>query len=197
MSRPSFLVHPSTARFRKVAGTADRWIRVHETCAYRAASPRWAQNDRLLDGEGSRRQGGRWSAPGIRAAYLCESPEVSLSEYLAGTRGAGIPDRSGLPAVVAWGEVRLQRVLDLTSAEACAALGLDLEALLAAPWRQENEAGRESEPQSLGGAARAAGIEALRTPSAAVAGAVNLVVFVDRLLPGSLLESHGLTTDDR
>lgn len=140
-------------------------------------------------------QGGRWSAPGIRAAYLCESPEAALSEYLAGARDAGIPDRSGLPAVVAWGEVRLQRVLDLTRPAACAALGIDLTRLLASPWRSENECGQVSESQAWGGAARSSGSEALRVPSAAVAGAVNLVVFVDRLLPGSRLSAHGLSVE--
>ncbi len=184
--------HPSARRLRSALKRADPWIRKWTGSAYRAASPEWAHDERLLDGEGARKQGGRWSAPGVRAAYLCESAEAALAEFLAGSRAAGIPDQRVLPVVVTWAEVRLQHVLDLTTAAACTDLGLDLDRLLTTPWRAENVAGREAEPQSLGGVARTLGLEALRVPSAAVPGAVNLVVFVDRLDTGSRLDPHGL-----
>jgi len=114
-----------------------------------------------------------------------------LSEYLAGSRGLGIPDAFALPAVVASAAVRLQRTLDLTSSATVSALGLDLGRFLANGWREENEVGRESEPQAFGAAARSLGIEALRVPSVADLAVANLVVFVDRLGPGSSVNARG------
>lgn len=37
-----------------------------------------------LDGEGAFRYGGRWNSPGVRVAYLSNSPSLAQLEYLAG-----------------------------------------------------------------------------------------------------------------
>jgi hypothetical protein len=69
---------------------------------------------------------------------------------------------------------------------------MDVRRLIDADWEAENSVGLEAESQAWGRAAGIAGFEAMRVPSAAKVGAVNVVVFVDQLLPRSRIESHGL-----
>lgn len=171
---------------------AGPWTRLYSGTVFRAASPEWARRQNLLDGRGAFRVGGRWSPPGIHAAYVSERAEAALSEYLARARAQWLPDHSELPAVVASGEVHLQRILDLSGPKPFLGPGIQIERPFASRWAEENEAGRESESQAWGRVASEVGFEAIRVPSAAVAGAMNLVILVELLLPESKVESRGL-----
>ncbi len=124
--------------------------------------------------------------------YLSETPEAALSEQLAHARRHRTPVHFALPAVIAWGRIDLLRVLDLTEDSVIDRLGNEVRLWANSDWQADNESGLECITQSFGQAAIERGIEALRVPSAAVARAVNLVVHVDALDPGSRLEAHGL-----
>lgn len=193
MKRPKLVPHRSSRAIRGALTGAGPWTRAYSGTVFRAASPEWARSKNLLDGRGAFRIGGRWSPPGIHAAYVSERAEAALSEYLARARAQWLPDHSELPAVVASGEVHLQRILDLSVANPLLALGIDVAWLLASSWAEENEVGRESESQAWGRVASEVGFEGIRVPSAAVAGAMNLAIFVERLLPESKVESRGMT----
>ncbi|MBL8862222.1 MAG: RES family NAD+ phosphorylase [Planctomycetes bacterium] len=191
---PALTAQASCARFRRaLEDVASRGVRITGP-RFRATSPRWAASRRLLDGEGARRGGGRWNPPGIPVAYLSDTPEAALTGYPAGLRSAGFAVNGGLPAVIAWGEVDLHRVLDLKQPTVRARL--KARPGLALDWRAENEAGREAVSQALGRAAREAGFEGLLVPSAVVHGVMNLVVFVDRIGRSSRVEAHGLLSPD-
>ncbi len=157
---------------------------------YRAAEERWATTVELFSGKGAQRIGGRWNAPGTATVYASLDPEVALKEWLAQAKRAGIPVRSRLPVAVSWGEVDLQRLVDLTSSLTLRRLA-PRKALLAVEWGLENDAGRESLPQAVGRAALKLGCEALLVPSA-VTRAANLVLFPQALRPGSRVVPHGL-----
>ena len=47
---------------------------------YRIVQEHWAAN--AMDGEGARRFGGRWNAPGVAAVYLAESRALAALEIL-------------------------------------------------------------------------------------------------------------------
>lgn len=47
---------------------------------YRIVQSRWAES--ALDGEGARKYGGRWNAPGLPAVYLAESRALAALEIL-------------------------------------------------------------------------------------------------------------------
>ena len=103
----------------------------------------------------------------------------------------GIPPEQGMPAVLGWGDVELQRALDVTDSSLLRALRITKKGLLDVDWEGENEAGRESLPQALGLAALMCGYEGLLVPSAA-AKARNLVIFPQALRVGSRVKAHGL-----
>ncbi|HVS18142.1 MAG TPA: RES family NAD+ phosphorylase [Planctomycetota bacterium] len=86
--------------------------------------------------------------------------------------------------------------LDLTAAEVVEAHALDLDALAADPWWRTQGAGRDSLTQAVARAAFEAGLEGLIVPSAAVAGALNLAVFPDRLPTERLPRARGIDAAD-
>ena len=57
---------------------------------YRIVKSKWAQ---ALDGEGSRRYGGRWNHPGTSCIYTSESRALALLEYTINTNPDDIPRR--------------------------------------------------------------------------------------------------------
>jgi RES domain-containing protein len=159
---------------------------------YRCAAPQWCAAKRFFDGAGARSTGGRWNPVGLRAAYASTKPEAALAESLASARRAGIADQDALPLVVGWGEVRLQRVLDLRSKRVRRRLKCTTSELLDPDWQALASDGAPALSQSIGAVAAEVGYEALLAPSAAVRGTVTLVVFPGTRLAGSRLIPHGL-----
>jgi RES domain-containing protein len=151
---------------------------------YRFCLQRYAHPDTLVSGAGALKAGGRWNAPGaFRAVYCASSLELGLREYTASAVSAGTDITRLLPLAAFAVRVDLARLLDLTSPDVLAALGVTADQLVADPWSAANREGRESLCQAIGRAAFMAGVEALRTPSrhASTPGDCNIV-----LLPGNL-----------
>ena len=183
------------ARFAELAAAMARAAALATTWEgefYRSCKVRYARSADLTSGAGSLRWGGRWNGPGVaRVVYGSATPEAAVSESLAGLRRAGIEPARAAPFVIAAVRARFT-ALDLTAGAALEALGLTAEELAADRWWLAQGRGAESLTQALGRAAFEAGLGGLRVASRAVPGAVNLVVFVDRLGADGLLEGRGL-----
>jgi len=76
--------------------------------------PRWAHAP--LSGEGARLHGGRYNPPGIQAFYSALDPHTAYAEYTQ-----ALYDRPGLLCSF---DIEAARIIDLTSAEGLAAVGL-------------------------------------------------------------------------
>ncbi len=137
-----------------------------------------------MNGEGSRRFGGRWNPKGIAMVYASLTPEVAMAEALANNRYYGIPVEDAMPRTFVAIDVRLSRVLDLRSALAWNALGIELHDLKHVDWRLEATKGIEPLTQKIGRAAHARRWEGLVVPSAAAEGH-NLLVLPEHLGNGS------------
>lgn len=131
--------------------------------------------DRILSPEGSVLHGGRYNPKGVFGALYCgDTEEVCRAEVAKAA--AHLPLAAFVVGTI---QVQLQKVLDLTDDQVLMTLGLTRADLTkAGDWRLT---------QHLGALAREAGFEALLVPSAAGPG-TNLVIFSDRLLPGSSIE---------
>lgn len=154
---------------------------------FRSTTPKYATEDDLVTGEGSRRLGGRWNPIGLAAVYGSFSPETAMAETLSLNRYYGVPVENAMPRTFVAIEVRLRRVLNLTDGGIRRRLRISLERFLKTDWRKENDAGREALTQAVGQAAALAKFEAIRVPSAQVADAENLIVFPSMLLKSSRL----------
>jgi RES domain-containing protein len=187
--RTAMLHHPESDRLHRAVERcvprAIRWAGV----VYRSASPRYANKGALLTGTGSKRAGGRWNPPNsFRTVYSSLDPHTALDEVLAYFRHYKIPIESAMPRVTVSVEVRLQRVLDLTNGAIRSALRVSERRVLAAPWREEQKAGREALTQALERLASEWGWEGLLAPSAARSGGVNLMILPANMLQESSLE---------
>lgn len=155
---------------------------------FRSTTPQYATEIDLVSGEGSRLQGGRWNLPGIAAVYASLSPETAMAETLAHFRYYGFPVHSAMPRTFAAIEVRLLKVLDLTSGDMRQRVRISESRLLNADWRRALDAGKPALTHLLGRASFDAGFEGLLVRSAVDEEGQNLVVFPDNLLPSSKLE---------
>jgi RES domain-containing protein len=154
---------------------------------FRATVTSYANLADLLSGKGSARFGGRWNPPGCRSVYGSLDPHTAMSESLANYEDHGIPLSQAMPLVFVGINARLQAVLDVTSAEFLAPLGLTISDLLRVDWQAEQDAGREGLTQAIGRAAYVAGVEGILVPSARVSASQNIVVFPQRRRKGSSL----------
>lgn len=91
---------------------------------WRVLAPRWAH--RPLDGEGAARNGGRWNPRGIPALYLSAELTTAVAEY---EQDIGIR-----PGTFCAYHVQMDSILDLTSANVLASLGVD-PAERFVPWK--------------------------------------------------------------
>src|SRR5437763_13148806 len=64
---------------------------------YRSSTPKYATEDDLVSGEGSKIHGGRWNPPGIAALYMSLTPETAMAETLAHHRYYGIAVEEAMP----------------------------------------------------------------------------------------------------
>ncbi len=173
----SLLSHPEFGRLARSVQTACSTLPWKGTC-FRFAEEQWSSSQTLFSGKGAKQVGGRWSPPGLAAAYVSLDAGTAVEEWLAQLARAGIPPEVRLPGVLCSGECDLQAVLDLRASKNLRALGVKSKELLHARWEADNRTGHESLPQALGRAALKAGCEALLVPSA-IANATNMV-----FLPG-------------
>lgn len=149
---------------------------------YRACDPAYANTRDLLTGEGSRKHGGRWNAPGIMAiVYLAQSWEGAMAETLGVASRYGFDPSARLPLTLVAVDAVLEAVVELADPQLCAMLKLFPDAIDQCDWRAENAAGREGLTQALGRAAFAAGFHGIIVPSAARCGLGNLNIFPDNL----------------
>jgi RES domain-containing protein len=156
--------------------------------AFRFADLDFAGPTKLLNGSGSKGRGGHWSPRGIAAACASRDPDTAMAEVQAHNRYYKTPVEEGFPLAIVAFRFRLQRALDLFD-ERVETLLLDfLDRMAVEDWREAQRTKGESTTQAVGRLAWKEGVEALVVPSYAIAGGVNIVVFPDRLLEGSMLE---------
>ena len=149
---------------------------------YRVSDPTYANTRDLLTGEGSRKYGGRWNAPGsLSVVYLAQSIEGAIAETLGMASHYGFNPAARLPLTLVAVEAILGAVLDLTDAQVRKALGTTLSAMGKCDWRGENAAGREAMTQALGRAAFANGLHGIIVPSATKRTFINVNVFPSHL----------------
>jgi RES domain-containing protein len=148
---------------------------------------------KLLDGKGSFRFGGRWSAAGsFLAVNLSTTENAAFNEGSAGFAYYKLPLVEIKPKVIVGVRLKLGKVIDLTNPKGVNKQPwLRLDELLAEDWRKVNEGGHESQGQAFGRAAHDVGAEGLLAPSARVADGVNLVYFPESLLGRSKVEILG------
>lgn len=147
----------------------------------------------MLDGKGSFKYGGRWSAAGtFPAVNLSTTEDAALHESSAKFSYYRLPLANVRPKVVAGIRLKLGKVIDLTNRRGIGKQPwLRLEELLAEDWRKVNDAGHESQSQAFGRAAHDRGAEGLLTPSARVQDGVNLVYFPESGLGAGKIQILG------
>jgi RES domain-containing protein len=122
---------------------------------YRHLAPRYDP----CGGEGARIRGGRFNPPGSFAVlYLCLSRPCAVAEYLRYASRQTVGAEGFLPRSLYEYEVRIDRVLDLTDSSVREHVGAEERDLVGDRWEPA---------QRIGAAAYEAGIEAIRSPSAA------------------------------
>lgn len=153
--------------------------------AYRLIPAQFAGT--ALSSIGSFRRGGRYNPrEAFEALYLADTPLTALQEInLVRVTDAAILSAKSSPRLLLSVEVALAAVLDVTTVPVQDALDTNLQELTGS-WLVMNAGGRIAPTQALGTTAyHHGGFEALRVPSAQDPRAANLVVFPDRLRPGS------------
>ncbi len=145
---------------------------------YRACSPEYANTRDLLAGEGARRNGGRWNAPGsFPMVYLAQSVEGAIAETLGVAGQYGFDPAARLPMTLVAIDATLDRVLDLTDVRVRRTIGTTLTAMTRCAWRDENAADREALTQAIGRAAHQAGPQGILVPSAVKRSLRNISIF--------------------
>lgn len=112
--------------------------------------------------------------------------QTALEETLVHARYYGLPVHASMPRTFVAIEFTLESILDLTEGRNRQALRISEKRLRECDWRAETRGGAMPITQQVGGAAAAAGFEAILVRSASDSGA-NLVVFVDNMRSGSRL----------
>jgi RES domain-containing protein len=158
--------------------------------AFRAAPLEFSRLAKLLNGFGSLRIGGRWSAAGsFPAVNLSLTQEGAIDESGAAFSYYNFAAQDVKPKVIVGVRLGLEKVVDLRRLHSKKWLSLD--ELLGEDWRKINDSGYESESQALGRAIHAVGAEALITPSARVEGVENLVFFPESITRAATVEILG------
>jgi len=130
---------------------------------------------------GSLKQGSRWNPPGeFGAVYTSLSESTARAELLRMAQRRGVVVSDLAPRELVLLRVSLTRVLDLTDPHILSTLGIEPKDLVENDW---------SRTQQIARAAREAGFEAVRVPSAAGRGN-NLVIFPDRLVAASQIREQ-------
>lgn len=155
---------------------------------FRSVSPEYANATDLLSGIGSKTFGARFTPKGgFPCVYGSLDPDTAMAEALAFHRRAGIPVEQAMPRVFVSIRVHAQRILSLTDGHIRTLLRISHRGLTEEQWQEKQNRGREALTQAIGRVARNLGFEGLLTSSAQGAGE-NIVIFSDKLLPGSRLK---------
>jgi RES domain-containing protein len=162
--------------------------------AFRSTALHYRNPQEILNGEGSRRCGGRWNPCGeFAAVYASLDLETAMAETLAHGRYYRLPERAAMPRVFWAIEVRLGLVLDLRNPETHRRLSISRRSLQCEDWRRTARTPTGSLTQAFGRAAFSACVEGLLVPSAARRDGTNLVVFPANLRPRSHLRIERAT----
>ncbi len=177
------------AELKRLKRRFSKWQGV----AFRAAPLEFSRLETLLDGKGSLRAGGRWSAAGtFRAVNLSTTQEVAVKEGSANFTYYNFALSDVRPRLLVGVRFKLGRVIDLTATDGIQSLkSIHLTELLAEDWRKVNDSGHESQSQALGRAVHDIGAEGLLAPSVRVPGGVNLVYFPESVLGKGKVEILG------
>ena len=161
--------------------------------AFRASALEFARAVRLLDGLGSFRTGGRWSAAGsFRAVNMSLTQETALRESGANFTYYNLAARDVRPKLLVGIRLSLEKVIDLTKSRGVGKTKwLALDQLLAENWRKINDGGHEAQSQAFGRAAHDIGAQAIIAPSAQENRGINLVYFPDSLPKQNAIEILG------
>jgi RES domain-containing protein len=152
---------------------------------YRFASRNYSDRNRFTDGEGARRSGGRFTPIGAqRTLYLSLDRATATAELDSWYAYYDIPDTAFQPRILAAVAVSVAMLLDLSSAETLAELGLATDVVLE-EWRPISDNGGVASVQTLGRLVYEAGFEGIRFPSARRGNGVNLALFPDNFRDGS------------
>lgn len=184
--KPSIQRHPESDQLREwlkqSMPLADRWTGT----LYRATTIEYANRGDLLAGVGSRKSGARWTPRGrFNAVYGSLEPDTAMAEALANYREFGIPVWEAMPLVFVAVTVKLQAVLDLTSADVQRILRVSIRRMTATDWLKAQQHGEEALTQAVGRIAWEEKLEGLLVPSARRKGALNIVLFPSRRRRGS------------
>jgi RES domain-containing protein len=120
------------------------WFSEWSGIAFRAASLEFARAVKLLDGKGSLKFGGRWSAAKtFPAVNLSTTQDSALRESGANFDYYHLRSINVAPKVVVGVQLRLRKMIDLTDSQGISQQPwLCLKELLAEDWRKVNDAGR-------------------------------------------------------
>lgn len=152
---------------------------------YRFAGRDYADRDRFTDGEGARRNGGRFTPiGGPRTLYLSQDRATATAELDAWYEYYGVPDTAFQPRVLAAVAVSVGLLLDLSVPETLAEIELTPD-LVAVDWRPISDSGSVAPVQTFGRLVYEAGFEGVRFPSARRPGGFNLALFPDNYRDGS------------
>lgn len=176
--------------FARVSKSLDHAISLRCTIV-RSVGTRYASELGFLSGEGAAKMGGRWNPRGIRAVYGSLDVITATCEAYQNFVDYGFPLSNVLPRVMAGAEADLQAVLDLTKTVQRRKLGVPLRDLVNDDWHKCQAEGKDSTTQIIARACHFLKLEGLLVPSARRKGGQNLVIFPDRLLPGSSLKLLG------
>ena len=162
-----------------------------EAVVVRSVAMTYASKTDFLSGEGAAKYGGRWNRPGIRVIDASLDVITATHEAYENLISFGFSLSSIKPRVIAGAAVKLQRIVDLTDPRARRRIGFSLTELVEEDWFAIQKAGEESWTQAIGRGVREAGFEAMVVPSARRKSGKNIVIFSDKLLPGSSLKVLG------
>ena len=172
--------NPAFAQFRR--RIKESLFRPWKGTIYRLTTLQYRNPDKILQGEGSYWNGGRWNAiRSFQAVYGSTDAVVALAEQQATAQYAGLPYPFRETRLVVAVDVDLARVVDLTDAGNLETLGVTAEELLE-DWRKVQEQGFESFTQALGRALFAAKAEGLVSLSARVGNGINVAYFPENEL---------------
>jgi len=176
----------SIERLKAILNTAP--LVTYSGYSYRVIEDRW-RND-PLSAIGALQSGGRYNAPGaFSLLYTANSRVTALKEVQAlfDTPDGQLADVPRNPELILTLEITLRRILDLTDAALCAALGTSREELISEiPSRFIiNAQGKTTATQNLGAACHLSQrISALKVPSGAHSVGYCLNIYPDRLVAG-------------
>jgi len=159
-------LHPRSSELAAALKNCLTWAEAWEGTAYRFVTLQYANRQDLLSGAGSRRNGARWNPPGeFNVIYGSLDPETAMAESLGTFSAFGVPPEKARPRVFVAIQLKLQAVLDLTTAQAGATHRIEFKQLAKENWQDLQNRGDESLSQAIGRTCWELRLEAILVPS--------------------------------